>query len=216
MRQRSYPVLAKEGWIHLVVASLASLLATFYWGYAAFPVWLLTLFVFQFFRDPIRNIPGKKGVIVSPASGKIVSICETGNPYRAGEAAFKISVFMNVFSVHSNLIPVAGTVVDKWYFPGRFVNAALDKSSDENERNALHIRTEDEHDVFCVQIAGLIARRILCYANPGDSVLTGQRYGFIRFGSRVDLYIPRSSSVTVRLGQKVESGNDIIGYLPVA
>ncbi|MXZ80332.1 MAG: phosphatidylserine decarboxylase [Gammaproteobacteria bacterium] len=217
MRQRSYPVLAKEGRVHLVVASLASLLATFYWGHAAFPVWLLTLFVFQFFRDPIRNIPGKKGAIVSPASGKIVSICETGNPYQAGgETAFKISVFMNVFSVHSNLIPVAGTVMDRWYFPGRFVNAALDKSSDENERNALHIRTEDGHDVFCVQIAGLIARRILCYVNPEDDVFTGQRYGFIRFGSRVDLYIPRSSSVTVRLGQKVESGNDIIGYLPAA
>lgn len=126
-----------------------------------------------------------------------------------------ISVFMNIFSVHSNLIPVEGQVVNRWYHPGRYVNAALDKSSRENERNAIQIRTNDDHDVFCVQIAGLVARRIICHIKPGDPVGTGQRYGFIRFGSRVDLYIPKTSNIKVKLGQKVHSGSDIIGFLPV-
>ena len=125
-----------------------------------------------------------------------------------------ISVFMNIFSVHSNLIPIAGTVVDRRYYPGHYVNAVLDKSSQENERNAIRIRTGNNQDVFCVQIAGLIARRIICYVEPGDRVETGQRYGFIRFGSRVDLYMPKTSHIAVKLGQKVQSGNDIIGFLP--
>ncbi len=214
MKQRVYPYIAKEGWIHVILILCASLVATYHFELAALPIWLLTLFVIQFFRDPHRLIPSDKGAIVSPASGKIVSICETVNPYNEGDSVFMISVFMNIFSVHSNLIPVAGKVIDHWYSPGRYVNAVLDKSSEENERNAIHIRTDDEHDVFCVQIAGLIARRIICYVQPGDLVITGQRYGFIRFGSRVDLYMPKSSTIMVKLGQKVHSGNDIIGFLP--
>ncbi|MCY4228677.1 MAG: phosphatidylserine decarboxylase [Gammaproteobacteria bacterium] len=215
MNQRDYPVIAREGWTHVTLVLFASLAATYFFGLASFPVWLLAVFVIQFFRDPRRIITVEKGAIVSPASGKIVSICETVNPYRDGDSVFMISVFMNIFSVHSNLIPVAGKVVDYWYCPGHYVNASLDKSSQENERAALHIRTNDKHDVFCVQIAGLIARRIVCHVKPGDLVRIGQRYGFIRFGSRVDLYIPKTSSIMVKLGQKVHSGNDIIGFLPV-
>ena len=215
MSQRDYPIIAREGWNHVILALSASLLATYFFGLAAFPVWLLAAFVIQFFRDPRRIITGDQGAIVSPASGKVVSICETVNPYQGGDSVFMISVFMNVFSVHSNLIPVAGKVVDHWRYPGRYVNASLDKSSQENERTAIHIRTNDRHDVFCVQIAGLIARRISCHVKPGDLVETGQRYGFIRFGSRVDLYIPKTSTIMVKLGQKVHSGNDVIGLLPV-
>ena len=214
MSRFDYPVLAKEGTVHLVLAALSGIGATIWFGMGSIPVWILVLFVFQFFRDPKRNISSAPGAIVSPASGKVVSISEDQNPYLDGNKALKVSVFMNVFSVHSNLVPVGGTIKGKWYFPGKFVNAALDKASVENERNAIHIRTEDGHDVFSVQIAGLIARRILCYANDGDSVATGERYGFIRFGSRVDLYLPLDTKLTVKLGQWVASGNDTIGFLP--
>ena len=113
-----------------------------------------------------------------------------------------------------NLVPVAGIVKEVRYSPGRFVNASLDKASSENERNAIHIQTDQGHDVYSVQIAGLIARRILCYVNQGDVVETGQRYGFIRFGSRVDLYLPLETRLVVKLGQWVDSGNNTIGYLP--
>lgn len=170
--------------------------------------------MFQFFRDPARNINPEAGAVVSPASGKVVSIGEESNPYQDGARALKVSVFMNVFSVHSNLVPVSGTIEDQQYFPGKFVNAALDKSSSENERNVIHIRTPSGFDVFSVQIAGLIARRIITYVNQGDNVETGERYGFIRFGSRVDLYLPLKCKLAVKLGQWVDSGNDTIGYLP--
>jgi len=214
MYQRSYPIIAREGWVHIILVLIASLIVTYFSGLASFPAWLLLLFFVQFFRDPRRIITSDEGAIVSPASGKVVSICETDNPYQNGDSVFMISVFMNIFSVHSNLIPVEGQVVNRWYHPGRYVNAALDKSSRENERNAIQIRTNDDHDVFCVQIAGLVARRIICHIKPGDPVGTGQRYGFIRFGSRVDLYIPKTSNIKVKLGQKVHSGSDIIGFLP--
>ena len=214
MSRFDYPILAKEGTVHLVLAALSGIAATIWFGVASIFVWILVLFVFQFFRDPKRNITSDPGAIVSPASGKVVSICEDLNPYQDGNKALKVSVFMNVFSVHSNLVPVGGTVEGKWYFPGSFVNAALDKASVENERNAIHIRTKDGHDVFSVQIAGLIARRILCYVNEGESVSTGERYGFIRFGSRVDLYLPLDTKLRVTLGQSVASGNDTIGFLP--
>ena len=121
---------------------------------------------------------------------------------------------MNVFSVHSNLVPIAGIVKSCWYHEGRFFNAALDKASSENERNAVWVRTEAEEDVVFVQIAGLVARRILCYLKSGDQVETGQRYGFIRFGSRVDLYLPVGTPLTVTLGQWVTSGNDVVANLP--
>ena len=128
MKQRAYPFIAKEGWIHVILILFVSFITTYYFGLIALPIWLLALFVIQFFRDPLRIIPNDEGAIVSPASGKIVSICETANPYMEGDSVFMISVFMNIFSVHSNLIPVAGKVVDHWYSPGRYVNAALDKS----------------------------------------------------------------------------------------
>jgi phosphatidylserine decarboxylase len=214
MARSTYPVLAREGTAHLVIATLTGIAATAWLGLGSIPIWLGVLFVFQFFRDPARNINPEAGVVVSPASGKVVSIGEESNPYQDGARALKVSVFMNVFSVHSNLVPVSGTIEDQQYFPGKFVNAALDKSSSENERNVIHIRTPSGFDVFSVQIAGLIARRIITYVNQGDNVETGERYGFIRFGSRVDLYLPLKCKLAVKLGQWVDSGNDTIGYLP--
>jgi phosphatidylserine decarboxylase len=127
--------------------------------------------------------------------------------------AIKISVFMNVFNVHSNRSPVDGEVKKRWYEPGRFFNAALDKASSENERNALWLRTPSGADVTCVQIAGLIARRILCYIGEGDSLVRGQRFGFIRFGSRVDIYIPRDATLKAALGDKAYAASTLIAIL---
>lgn len=214
MSPSSYPLLAKEGRVHLAIALAVGIFSTFVLDWWSVPIWLAVLFVFQFFRDPKRTIPQQNGVVVSPASGKVVSIAEVPNPYAEDSLYVKVSVFMNVFSVHSNLIPVSGTVCGKWYVPGSFFNAALDKSSADNERSAIRIRTKEGNDVFCVQIAGLLARRIFCYVEKDEEVEAGQRYGFIRFGSRVDVFIPKESRVVVRLGQWVDSGNDPIGYLP--
>ena len=140
--------------------------------------------------------------MLSPADGRIVNVEKSRDPYLDRDA-LKISVFMNVFNVHSNRSPVDGTVVAAWYHAGSFVNAALDKASLENERNALHLKTAAGRDVTCVQIAGLIARRILCYAKPGDTLARGQRYGFIRFGSRVDVYLPPDARPKVAVGDIV-------------
>ena len=169
-------------------------------------------FILQFFRDPIRSIPQGKNLILSAADGRVISIEKTTDPYRKRKA-IKVSVFMNVFNVHSNKAPISGKIINKWYFPGKFFNASLSKASLENERCALLIETEDKQLITCVQIAGLIARRILCYKEVGGNLLKGERYGFIRFGSRVDLYLPENSKINVVLGQKVKSCQSIIAEL---
>src|SRR5438094_9395536 len=163
----------------------------------------------QFFRDPPREVPDDPRAVLSPADGRIVEVSRAHDPYVKREA-LKLSVFMNVFNVHSNRSPVDCVVKERWYFPGAFVNAALDKASLENERNALWLRTPEGGDVTCVQVAGLIARRILCYVREGDSLARGQRFGFIRFGSRVDLYIPKSATITAALGDKVYATSTVI------
>jgi phosphatidylserine decarboxylase len=176
------------------------------------PLWIISLFILQFFRDPIRPIPQGKNLIVSAADGRVISIERTTDPYKKRKT-IKVSVFMNVFNVHSNKAPVSGKIIKKWYFPGKFFNASLSKASLENERCALLIETKDMELITCVQIAGLIARRILCYKEIGGNLLKGERYGFIRFGSRVDLYLPENSKIKVALGQKVKSCQSIIAEL---
>jgi len=207
-----YPILAREGRAHLLLALACGIAATWLLGYWSLLVWLPILLVFQFFRDPKRRITSQPGAVVSPASGKIVSVGEADNPYLEGKS-LKVSIFMSVFSVHSNLIPVGGAIMRCWRRPGRFFNAALDKSSHDNERSAIWIQTARGENIVCVQIAGLLARRILSYVKTGDTVQTGQRYGFIRFGSRVDLYLPPHTRLVVTLGQRVCSGNNVIGFV---
>lgn len=208
-----HPLIAREGRIHIGIAGLIALVASG-WGMGLGLLGCaLFAFVVQFFRDPRRLIPDEPGIVVAPASGQVVAITPAPNPYQSDTEALKISIFMNVFNVHSNRIPHAGRVVRREYTPGRFLNAKLDKTAEENERNMLHLRTAEGDDLFCVQIAGLIARRILCYVLPGDEVATGERYGFIRFGSRVDLYLPREARVLVQLGQRVASGSDRLASL---
>lgn len=208
-----HPIIAREGWpfiaISLALAIVAHWLVGF-WG--ALPVWVIVVFVVQFFRDPPRAIPEQVNAVLSPADGRIVVVGKAHDPY-ANREALKISVFMNVFNVHSNRAPVDGTIEQVSYFPGKFVNADLDKASTENERNALLIRTADGQLVSCVQVAGLIARRILCYVKAADTLHRGQRYGFIRFGSRVDVYLPLEARPRVSIGQKVSATSTILAEL---
>jgi phosphatidylserine decarboxylase len=209
-----HPIIAREGWPFLGIALGLSLMITASAGLLwALPFWLVTLFVLQFFRDPARPVPGDARSVLSPADGRIVAIEQTRDAYLDRDA-LKVSVFMNVFNVHSNRSPVDGEVKQRWYNRGKFVNAALDKASVENERNALWLRAEAGHDVTCVQVAGLIARRILCYVQAGDRLARGQRYGFIRFGSRVDVYLPPGSQVRVTIGEKVYASATILAELP--
>jgi phosphatidylserine decarboxylase len=174
------------------------------------PAWVITLFILQFFRDPPRQVPQGEGLILSPADGRIVAVLQTTDPYRQCPA-LKVSVFMNVFNVHSNRSPINGVVRAVEYFPGSFVNADLDKASLENERNAVLMDTPNPaHYLTCVQVAGLIARRILCYVGEEDHLYQGQRYGFIRFGSRVDLYLPPDSQMRVAIGDKVSATETVL------
>lgn len=209
----THPKLAREGWFYVVLALVSALLTTLVFPfYVAALFWLISLFVLQFFRDPHRPIPQEEGLIVSPADGKVIFTGIVDDPY-IDRKAFKISVFMNVFSVHSNRSPLAAEVKQVWYSPGLFVNAALDKASEENERNAIWLQSDEGKDVVSVQVAGLVARRILCYVNGGEQLERGQRYGFIRFGSRVDLFLPEDFSIQVALGDNVSSGSSVLGKL---
>jgi phosphatidylserine decarboxylase len=208
-----HPLIAREGWPFLAIAFALSLGINFSLGLAwALPFWLATVFILQFFRDPPRAIPDDPQAVLSPADGRIVAVEKARDPY-LGREALKISVFMNVFNVHSNRSPVDGVVRQRWYHAGTFLNAALDKASLENERNALWLRTKDGQDVTCVQIAGLIARRILCYVDQGAELQRGQRYGFIRFGSRVDIYLPPEAEARAALGDKVYATESVLARL---
>jgi phosphatidylserine decarboxylase len=208
-----HPLIAREGWLFLAISLIVAVAVVWLAGWLwALPLWIIAIFVLQFFRDPARSAPQGEGLVLSPADGRIVAVEETDDPWLK-RRALKISVFMNVFNVHSNRAPVDGEVKGRWYSPGKFVNADLDKASTENERNALWFQTRDGKDVTCVQVAGLIARRILCYVEPGANLQRGQRYGFIRFGSRVDVYLPRDARPSVSLGDKVKASCDVLAQL---
>jgi phosphatidylserine decarboxylase len=209
-----HPIIAREGW-PFIAASVAAV-ALVHWlagGWWALPLWFVVAFMVQFFRDPARKVPREPGAVLSPADGRIVAVERTRDPYLERDA-LKLSVFMNVFNAHSNRSPVDGEVRKAWHHPGKFFNAELSKSSLENERNALWMRTAGGADVTCVQIAGLIARRILCYAVPGQRLARGERYGFIRFGSRVDVYLPPESRPVASVGDKVYATASILAMLP--
>ena len=209
-----HPVIAREGWPFIAIAVASTIVLYWFGGVIGLVVGVLaTAFVVQFFRDPPRTVPDAPNAVLSPADGRVVSVGVARDPWLERDA-LRISVFMNVFNVHSNRSPVDGEVRDVWYHAGAFVNAALDKASTENERNALHLRTKEGRDVTCVQVAGLIARRILCYVKKGDALARGQRYGFIRFGSRVDVYLPPGSKPRVAIADKVSASSTVLAELP--
>ncbi len=214
MPNGKHPLLAREGWPHILIAGVLAVAVHFYaGGWVAIPFWIALAFVLNFFRDPVRAVPADPKAVVCPADGQIVGLSEIEDPYLKRRCK-RISIFMNVFDVHSNRIPVTGQVMRVWYHKGKFLNAVLDKSSEANERNALWIRMDHGQDVVVVQVAGLIARRILCYVQPNERVERGSRFGFIRFGSRVDVYLPPDVRPRVALGDRVKGGSDVIAEFP--
>ena len=204
--------MAKEGIPFLILPLLLTVLAFgMGWSTLAFLAALAALFIVFFFRNPRRNIPAQQNAILSPADGKIIYVGEWTEERFLKQRALKVSIFMSIFDVHLNRAPVAGRVLERNHHPGRCLVASREKSSLLNEQNALILETEDRFKILLVQIAGFIARRIVCYADTGDTVKQGEIFGLIRFGSRVDLYLPPEVKPLVSVGQHVKGGESIIG-----
>ena len=209
-----HPIIAKEGWPFIVI-NLVLILVTFLIG-SNLLVWVFCIsliFILQFFRDPARFTSADQDTICSPADGRVVFVGSVNDPYK-NKLSLKISVFMNVFNVHSNRSPISGHIERVNYTPGNFFNADLDKASLSNERNSIVIVDEKGRSLTCVQIAGLIARRICCYVAPKDQVKRGERLGFIRFGSRVDIYLPENSTPLVTVGDKIHAHSTSLALWP--
>ena len=207
-------VIVKEG-IPFVIppgaAAIIAYLAGFLWVSGL--LFLSTLFVLWFFRNPERNAPVNPAQLISPADGKVIRIEEAPGGGVSDPPSLKISIFMNVFNVHVNRIPCSGRVISIRYSPGKFLSANLDKASELNEKNTLLIRRDDGREIVVVQIAGLIARRIVCWINEDMKVKKGERFGLIRFGSRVEVLLPPGSTPLVKIGDKVRAGETPIGEL---
>jgi phosphatidylserine decarboxylase len=206
--------IAGEGFPFIIPPAVATLLA-FLAGFKGISLVLLgvTLFVVWFFRNPQRNTPNEEGLVISPADGRVIRIEETTSDEKPGQTFQKISIFMNVFNVHVNRIPCSGEVRFVRYREGKFLSANLDKASKLNERNAILLQTSDGREIMTVQIAGLIARRIVCWVKEGMQVKRGERFGLIRFGSRVEVFLPPGSTILVKVGEKVRAGETPIGEL---
>jgi phosphatidylserine decarboxylase len=203
----------RDGWKFIAIFAMAAIVLFFVWIPLGWLGVLATAWCVYFFRDPPRVTPVRSGLVVSPADGLVVSIGPATPPaeLELGDAPFvRIGIFLNVFDVHINRIPIDGTVVRAAYHEGQFLNASFDKASELNERMALRLSTEIGPDIAVVQIAGLVARRIVCHARPGQSVVAGERFGLIRFGSRTDLYLPPSWSIQVIVGQRVIGGETVL------
>lgn len=180
---------------------------------------ILTIWCYYFFRDPKRTTPVREGLLISPADGIISLIEKAVPPAELGmedRALTRVSVFMNVFDCHVNRAPIAGRVTAVAYRPGKFLNASLDKASDDNERNSLCLELPDGRHIAVVQIAGLVARRIVCWTKPEQTLLTGERFGLIRFGSRVDVYLPDGVEPMVAVGQGMIAGESVLADLTSA
>lgn len=208
-----HPIIAREGWPILAGVLIAVIVS---WmldlGIITFLFFVFLVFAFQFFRDPAREAPEDPRAVVSPVDGRVCKVEKCTNP-ETGEDAVKVSIFMNVFNVHSQKSPVAGVVEKVTFTPGLFVNADLDKASTENERNAVTVRMADGRRITFIQVAGLVARRIICYATIGQELARGERYGFIRFGSRVDVYLPADTEIVAQIGDKMTGVSSTIARL---
>jgi phosphatidylserine decarboxylase len=208
----------KEGYPFIAIAAVSSLILGHLWSPFGWVGLIITLWICYFFRDPPRTTPQRDGLVISPADGRISMIVQAAPPPEAGlpaEPMTRISVFMNVFDCHVNRSPVAGTVSKIAYTPGLFLNAELDKASDDNERNALVIDTA-HGQVVVVQIAGLIARRIVPFIKEGAALAAGERFGLIRFGSRVDVYLPTSVKPLVSEGQTAIAGETVLADIKLS
>jgi phosphatidylserine decarboxylase len=212
----TWPV-AKEGVPFIVVGSgLTILLACLGHFFVSMLLGVVALFIIFFFRDPERRYdPGEEGAVLTPADGTILEVIHlNGKDNPIGRSAVKVSIFMSIFNVHVNRVPIGGIIEAIAYHPGEFFSANLDKASNENESNVITLKTGHAERIAFVQIAGLIARRIACWIEKGDHVTRGQRFGLIRFGSRLEVYLPGESRIAVQVRQKVKAGITAIGYLP--
>ena len=200
-----------EGWVYLVCSILITIIVFPFFNILGIFFIIVSIFIFYFFRDPIRSVPNAN-VIVSPGDGKIVFVGESEYPEETNinEKALKISIFLSIFDVHVNRIPTSGTVKKIIYVPGKFFNASFDKSSKQNERNILIIENDKKENFVVSQIAGLIARRIVCNLAAKQQVIKGDRFGIIKFGSRVDLFMPNNYKAMVIKDQIVVGGETII------
>ena len=212
MKNYGIPV-AAEGWPFILpLAAVTVLFFLFGWKNTGYASLALTLFVLFFFRDPERTIPEGQGVVVSPADGKVIVIKDIYEPDYLKQEVRQVSIFLSVFNVHVNRAPLGGTVETVRYNPGKFLVASVDKASLDNEQTGMVI-SDGKNKVLVKQIAGLIARRIVCYAKPGDRVMAGERYGLIRFGSRVDLFLPKGTDLMVKVGDRIKGARDVIGVI---
>lgn len=209
----------RAGWPFIAGALVVAALLWLAWAPLVVPGLILALFCVYFFRDPDRVVPLRPGLVVSPADGRVIAIGPASPPPDLGmapEPVTRISIFLNVFDVHINRVPAAGTITELAYHKGTFVNAARDKASEDNERQVVRLTTPDGKDIAFVQIAGLVARRIVCNLSRGQSVETGQRFGLIRFGSRADVYLPAGVSALVVPGQRAIGGETVLADLESA
>lgn len=205
--------IAREGIPFIIAFGLTTLLAVFFLEQSWIAVLPLTatLFTCWFFRNPERHTPEGEKLIVSPADGKVIRIDEDFHHEMLSQPCSKVSIFMNVFNVHVNRVPYSGKVTKISYSPGRFLSANLDKASEQNERNAILVRTSDGKEIMIIQIAGLIARRIVCWVREEDVVKRGERFGMIRFGSRLEVFMPKETKILVTVGEKVKAGESPLG-----
>ena len=222
MRDLLKPVLVpinRDGWPFIAAFAVVAVVLAFVWQPLGWIGLLLTGWCTYFFRDPPRITPTRPGLVVSPADGVVQMIQPAVPPEELGlgpQALARISIFMNVFDVHVNRSPIGGMVANLAYRPGKFFNASLDKASEFNERQAIRLRLEDGRDLAVVQIAGLVARRIRCDLKPDQVVRAGERFGLIRFGSRLDVYLPEGVSPLVAVGQTTIAGETVIADLAAA
>ena len=214
MRNQNQPI-ATEGYPFIALFAFVTLVfALLGWGFLTFVLLLLTLFTVYFFRNPERVIPEGENLVVAPADGKVIFVGDVDESRYFKERMTKVSIFMNVFNVHVNRAPCSGKVVDMYYQKGEFLNASLDKAASCNEQSGVLLETESGSRILFVQIAGLVARRIVTYPVIGSLLERGMRYGLIRFGSRIDIYFPKGSEVSVTLGETTVAGETILGTLP--
>lgn len=210
------PRLAQEGWPFVVGAIVVAVALGWLWSPLGWVGLVVAAWVAYFFRDPDRMTPTRPGLIVSPADGEVSLIANVPAPPELGmgnELRPRVSIFLNIFDVHVNRVPADGTVAALDYRPGKFVNAALDKASEDNERMSVRLTVPDGRDIAFVQIAGLVARRIKCTLRNGQPVRAGERYGLIRFGSRLDVYLPAGVAPLVVVGQRAVAGETVLADL---
>jgi len=207
-----YPI-NRAGWPFIAIFAVVTIIFFAIWAPLGWIGLILTLWCIYFFRDPPRTVPMRKGLMVSPADGRVTMIVPAVPPPELGmglDPMLRVSIFLNVFNVHVNRVPIEGTVVKSAYHPGKFLSASMDKASDVNERAAVRLKMTDGREIAFVQIAGLVARRIITTLKDGQEVRTGARYGLIRFGSRLDIYLPRDAEPLVIVGQTAVGGETIL------